>query len=181
MLEDNAKKKKKKKKKKKPMRYALISDIHANLPALEAVWPTSRPGGVGHVPPRRPGGLRALARRDGGAARASAGSPGIAGNYDSTVATDYKHCGCRLRDPRAGRAVAPELRLDAAARLARDESVPRRSAVPHRPAPGGGHRAGPRSFWSTARPRSTRSTGPRTAPTTSACRWRVMPARSRAT
>jgi len=28
------------------------------------------------------------------------GIPGIAGNYDSTVATDYKHCGCRYEDPR---------------------------------------------------------------------------------
>lgn len=26
--------------------------------------------------------------------------PGVAGNYDSTVATDYKHCGCRYEDAR---------------------------------------------------------------------------------
>jgi diadenosine tetraphosphatase ApaH/serine/threonine PP2A family protein phosphatase len=26
--------------------------------------------------------------------------PGIAGNYDSTVAADYKHCGCKYEDPR---------------------------------------------------------------------------------
>jgi len=25
---------------------------------------------------------------------------GVAGNYDSTVATDYKHCGCRYENPR---------------------------------------------------------------------------------
>lgn len=25
---------------------------------------------------------------------------GVAGNYDSTVATDYKHCGCKCEDPR---------------------------------------------------------------------------------
>jgi len=24
---------------------------------------------------------------------------GIAGNYDSTVALDYKHCGCKYEDP----------------------------------------------------------------------------------
>jgi hypothetical protein len=24
---------------------------------------------------------------------------GIAGNYDSTVATDYRHCGCKYEDP----------------------------------------------------------------------------------
>jgi predicted phosphodiesterase len=83
------------------MRYALLSDIHANRPALEAV-------------------LRDLqARRDVGAMYhlgdlvgyspwpneviemlAAAGIPGVAGNYDSTVATDYKHCGCRSESPR---------------------------------------------------------------------------------
>ena len=26
--------------------------------------------------------------------------PGVAGNYDSTVASDYKHCGCKYEDPR---------------------------------------------------------------------------------
>ena len=29
-----------------------------------------------------------------------AGIVGITGNYDSTVATDYKHCGCQYEDPR---------------------------------------------------------------------------------
>jgi hypothetical protein len=29
-----------------------------------------------------------------------AGIAGVAGNYDSTVATGYKHCGCRYEDPR---------------------------------------------------------------------------------
>ena len=28
------------------------------------------------------------------------GIPGVAGNYDSTVATGYKHCGCKYEDPR---------------------------------------------------------------------------------
>jgi predicted phosphodiesterase len=31
---------------------------------------------------------------------AACGIAGVAGNYDSTVATDYKHCGCRYEDPR---------------------------------------------------------------------------------
>ena len=31
---------------------------------------------------------------------AAAGIAGVAGNYDSTVGTDYKHCGCRYEDPR---------------------------------------------------------------------------------
>lgn len=50
-------------------RYALISDIHGNLPALVAVLRT-------------------------------ASIAGVAGNYDSTVAADYKHCGCRSENPR---------------------------------------------------------------------------------
>ena len=30
----------------------------------------------------------------------AAGIAGVAGNYDSTVATHYKHCGCRAENPR---------------------------------------------------------------------------------
>jgi len=82
------------------MRYALISDIHANLPALRAVLADieSRPGIdatfhlgdlVGYAPwPNETVGL--LRERD---------IEGIAGNYDSTTATDYKHCGCKYEDP----------------------------------------------------------------------------------
>ena len=83
------------------MRYALISDIHANLPALDAVLAdiarranvdaTYHLGdlvGYGPWPNETVSRLRA------------AGIPGVAGNYDSTVATGYKHCGCRYEDPR---------------------------------------------------------------------------------
>ena len=83
------------------MRSALISDVHANLPALRAVLDdiARRPGIdatyhlgdlVGYAP--WPNETVALLRE--------ARIPGIAGNYDSTVATDYKHCGCRYEDPR---------------------------------------------------------------------------------
>jgi predicted phosphodiesterase len=83
------------------MRYALISDIHANLPALEAVLGdiASRPeidaiyhlgDLVGYAPwPNETVAL--LAERS---------IEGVAGNYDSTTATDYKHCGCKYEDPR---------------------------------------------------------------------------------
>jgi predicted phosphodiesterase len=82
------------------MRYALISDIHANLPALEAVLTdiatharadaTYHLGDlVGYAP--WPDEVVALLER--------AGIPGVAGTYDSTVATDYKHCGCKYEDP----------------------------------------------------------------------------------
>jgi len=80
--------------------YALISDIHANLPALEAVLDdvglrdvgaTYHLGDlVGYAP--WPDETVALLRQ-----RAISG---VAGNYDSTVGTDYKHCGCRYEDPR---------------------------------------------------------------------------------
>ena len=82
------------------MRLALISDIHANLPALEAVFAdldarmpdaTYHLGDlVGYAP--WPDQVVELIRN-----RAIAG---VGGNYDSTVATDYKHCGCKYEDPR---------------------------------------------------------------------------------
>lgn len=83
------------------MKYALISDIHANLPALRAVMDDveRRPDVravyhlgdlVGYGP--WPNETVALLRE-----RAI---PGIAGNYDSTVAAGYKHCGCRADSPR---------------------------------------------------------------------------------
>lgn len=83
------------------MRYALISDVHANLPALRAVLAhiDAQPdlAGTYHLgdlvgyapwPNETVDLLRGL------------GVPGVAGNYDSTVAADYKHCGCRYEDPR---------------------------------------------------------------------------------
>lgn len=83
------------------MRVALISDIHGNLPALEAVLADidARPeidavyhlgDLVGYAP--WPNEVVALLRERG--------IQGIAGNYDSTTATDYKHCGCKYEDPR---------------------------------------------------------------------------------
>jgi predicted phosphodiesterase len=82
------------------LRYALISDIHANLPALEAV--------LADIDARAVDGILHLGDLVGYAPwpdqvvdlireRRIAG---VAGNYDSTVATDYKHCGCRYEDPR---------------------------------------------------------------------------------
>lgn len=82
------------------MKYALISDVHANLPALEAVLEqVERVHAdaiyhlgdlVGYAPWPNEVVQRVVAQ----------GIPGVAGNYDSTVATDYKHCGCRYEDPR---------------------------------------------------------------------------------
>jgi predicted phosphodiesterase len=83
------------------MRYALISDIHANLPALDAVLADieSRTDidatyHLGDLVGYAPWPNEVVARI------AQAGIAGVAGNYDSTVATDYKHCGCRYEDAR---------------------------------------------------------------------------------
>jgi len=82
------------------MRFALISDIHANLPALDAVLAdieqrevqaTWHLGDlVGYAPWPNEVVARLEDRRIGG----------VSGNYDSTVALDYEHCGCRYEDPR---------------------------------------------------------------------------------
>ena len=82
------------------MKYALISDIHANLPALQSVLAdiASRQIAdvfhlgdlVGYAP--WPNETVQLLRESG--------IEGVCGNYDSTVATDYKHCGCKYEDPR---------------------------------------------------------------------------------
>lgn len=82
------------------MRYALISDVHANLPALRAVLADVDARAdvdavfhlgdlVGYAPwPNEVVEtirLRAIA--------------GVCGNYDSTVAAGAPHCGCRYEDP----------------------------------------------------------------------------------
>ena len=83
------------------MRYAIISDIHANLPALRAV--------LADIDQRRDvGAIYHLGDLTGYAPWPSEvvtllrerGIQGIAGNYDSTLATDYKHCGCRAETAR---------------------------------------------------------------------------------
>jgi predicted phosphodiesterase len=83
------------------MRYLLFSDVHANLPSLESVLDHSRTKGeltgrfhlgdlVGYAP--WPDEVLDIIAKEG--------IPGVAGNYDSTVATAYKHCGCRYEDAR---------------------------------------------------------------------------------
>jgi predicted phosphodiesterase len=82
------------------MRYVLLSDVHANLPSLSAVLrdvAERAPDAavyhlgdlVGYSP--WPNEVVDLIK--------AAGIVGVAGNYDSTVATSYKHCGCRSENP----------------------------------------------------------------------------------
>lgn len=78
------------------MRYALLSDVHANLPALRAVLDDvdkrANIDAVYHL-----GDLTGYAPwpNETVALLRERGIPGIAGNYDSTLAANYKHCGCR--------------------------------------------------------------------------------------
>ena len=83
------------------MRYALLSDVHANLPALDAVLADVDARGdadaihhlgdlVGYS--SQPNEVVARVRERG--------IVGIAGNYDSTVAVGAEHCGCRSESPR---------------------------------------------------------------------------------
>lgn len=127
------------------MRYALISDIHGNLPALEAVLASldDRPeidavyhlgDLVGYAP--WPNEVVAVLRE-----RAI---PGVAGNYDSTTAMDYRHCGCKYEDPR--QEALSHLSYEwTRANVSRDTkrwlgALPFRIDI----RPGGGHASGPR-------------------------------------
>ena len=83
------------------MTYALLSDVHANLPALESVLAdldarkdvdaVYHLGDLVGYAPWPDEVVQLLKDRS---------IPGVAGNYDSTTATDYKHCGCRYEDAR---------------------------------------------------------------------------------
>ena len=122
----------------------LIADVHANLPALEAVLADVGERGldvvhhlgdlVGYAPwPNEVVGL--LRER---------GIVGVAGNYDSTVATDATHCGCRYEDP-VQEALSHESYAWTRSHVSRETKaflggLPFRIDV----RPGGGHRAGAR-------------------------------------
>jgi predicted phosphodiesterase len=80
------------------VKFALIADIHANLPALDAVLASIdnvHVDGVFHL-----GDLVGYAPwpNEVVSRLRERGIPGVSGNYDSTVASDYKHCGCRYED-----------------------------------------------------------------------------------
>lgn len=126
------------------MRYALISDIHANLPALQAVLDdiAARPGVdatyhlgdlVGYAPwPNETISLLKGFR-----------IAGIGGNYDTTTATDYKHCGCRYEDPRQEE--LSHISYEWTRKHCSVESKGFLGALPFRMdlRPGGGHQPGP--------------------------------------
>jgi len=125
------------------MSIALISDIHANLPALEAVLAdldarqvtqVHHVGDlVGYAPwPNEVVDLLTARRISG-----------VSGNYDSTVAMAYKHCGCRYEDPRqealSHESFAWTLRASSAVTRRRLGDLPFRLDL----RPAGSHLAGP--------------------------------------
>ncbi len=82
------------------MQIALLSDVHANLHALDAVLADigSRPGvtasyHLGDLVGYQAHPNEVIARLS------ERGITGVSGNYDSTVAHHYKHCGCRADTP----------------------------------------------------------------------------------
>jgi predicted phosphodiesterase len=125
------------------MRYALISDIHANLPALGAVLADIAATGtdatyhlgdlVGYAPWPNEVVERLTTER----------IAGVAGNYDSTVATNYKHCGCRYED--AQQEALSHLSYEWTREHVTAETKRRLGALPFRIdlRPAGGHLAGP--------------------------------------
>ena len=126
------------------MKFALISDIHANLPALEAVLADIRRrlevAATYHL-----GDLVGYAPWPNEVVQRIADEriAGVAGNYDSTVATDYKHCGCRYEDPRQEKLSHLSYAWTRAAVSA--ETKNRLGALPFRIdlRPLGGHSSGP--------------------------------------
>ena len=125
------------------MRYALISDIHANLPALGAVLADIAATGTdatyhlgdlaGYAPWPNEVVERLTTER----------IAGVAGNYDSTVATNYKHCGCRYED--AQQEALSHLSYEWTREHVTAETKRRLGALPFRIdlRPAGGHLAGP--------------------------------------
>jgi predicted phosphodiesterase len=123
----------------------LLSDVHGNLEALDAVIAHARE----HAPHASRYHLGDLvgysANPNEVIARLEAEHiPGVAGNYDSTVAHSYKHCGCRSENARQEELAHESFAWTLANTSA--ESKARLGALPFRidVRPLGGHTAGPR-------------------------------------
>lgn len=126
------------------MVVALISDVHANLPALDAVLADigrREVAAVYHL-----GDLVGYAPWPNEVVEriCSRGIMGVAGNYDSTVATRYEHCGCKYEDARQEE--LSHLSYAWTLEHTSAESVRFLGALPFRldVRPRGGHTSGPR-------------------------------------
>ncbi len=126
------------------MNVALLSDVHANLPALEAVLADvdAHPGihaiyHLGDLVGYAPWPDHTVSLLD------ARGITGVSGNYDSTVALNYKHCGCKYEDPvqevLSHRSFAWTCANTSATTKQRLAALPFSLSV----RPGGGHASGP--------------------------------------
>ena len=125
------------------MRYALISDIHANLEALDAV--------LDDIGRRDVDATHHLGDLVGYSADPNAvvdrirerGVSGVSGNYDSTVALGWAHCGCRSESARQEELA--HLSFEYTCRVTSAESKRWLASLPFRLdlRPMGGHTAGP--------------------------------------
>ncbi len=133
----------------------LLSDIHGNLLALDAV--------LDHAANAHPNAARYhLGDLVGYSPRPNEvvdrlhdeGIPGVSGNYDSTVAHGYKHCGCRSETPRQEELAHVSFRWTVAQCTARTKAW--LAALPFRIdlRPLGGHVSGPRVVLLHAHPSS---------------------------
>lgn len=126
------------------MKLALLADVHANAYALSAVLEDIVSRGlaervyhlgdlVGYAP--YPDETVEMIR--------SFRVQGIAGNYDSTVATAHEHCGCKYEDPEQARLAHESYEWTLA--HTRERTKQYLGALPFRTdlRPAGGHRAGP--------------------------------------
>ena len=126
------------------IQIALLSDVHANLHALDAVLAdiASRSALAGTYHLGDLVGYHAFPNEVTARLR-SAGIAGVAGNYDSTVAMHYKHCGCRSENPRQEELAHQSFAWTLAA--VTEETRATLAALPFRldVRPLGGHIAGP--------------------------------------
>lgn len=127
------------------MRIALISDLHANLPALEAVLTDIERRGdidaiyqlgdlVGYGP--WPNEVVGIIQDEG--------IMGVAGNYDSTVALNYQHCGCRYEDDEQERLAHLSFEWTRQHTSPQSKAFLRRLPFRLDVRPNGGHASGPR-------------------------------------
>jgi predicted phosphodiesterase len=127
------------------IRYALISDIHANLHALDAVL-ADIDGRADTDATYHLGDLVGYSSNPNEVVDRlfTRGISGIAGNYDSTVATDYIHCGCKSESPRQEELA--HISYEYTRRTVTPETKRRLGALPFSMdiRARGGHSAGPR-------------------------------------
>ena len=125
--------------------YALLSDVHGNLPALETVLadiaalnPHAARFHLGDLVGYAPWPDEVVDLIN------SANVAGVCGNYDSTVAASYEHCGCKYESSR--QEALSLLSFEWTCEHVSQTTRQRLRALPFRLdlRPHGGHRGGPK-------------------------------------